>query len=61
MVGLPRRRRSTSGQGLRIDFLLATPRRVRRACSEVEIDRDYRKKKDGLIPSDHAPVFADLA
>lgn len=45
--------------GLRIDFLLATPdvaARVRHA----EIDRDYRKKKDGLTASDHAPVFADL-
>jgi exonuclease III len=26
----------------------------------VEIDREYRKKKDGLIPSDHAPVFLDM-
>jgi exonuclease III len=26
----------------------------------VEIDRDYRKKKEGLTASDHAPVFADL-
>ena len=46
-------------QGLRIDFLLATQPllvRVRR----VEIDREYRKKKDGLTASDHAPVIADL-
>ena len=27
----------------------------------VEIDRDYRKKKDGLTASDHAPVLAELA
>jgi len=27
---------------------------------DVEIDRDFRKKKDGLLPSDHAPVYADL-
>ncbi len=47
------------GQGLRIDFLLATPPVMERVSS-VEIDRDYRKKKDGLIASDHAPVFADL-
>jgi exodeoxyribonuclease III len=46
-------------QGLRIDFLLATPPLLERVRS-IEIDRDYRKKKDGLIPSDHAPVFADL-
>ena len=46
-------------QGLRIDFLLATAdalARVRR----VEIDREYRKKKEGLTASDHAPVLADL-
>ena len=45
--------------GLRIDFLLATPAVVERV-RHVEIDRDYRKKKDGLTASDHAPVFADL-
>ncbi|MCE2543906.1 MAG: exodeoxyribonuclease III [Acidobacteria bacterium] len=47
------------GMGLRIDMLLGTAAvasRVRR----VEIDREYRKKKDGLTASDHAPVFADL-
>jgi exodeoxyribonuclease-3 len=47
------------GHGLRIDFLLASEpvaKRVRAA----EIDRDWRKKQDGLTPSDHAPVFADL-
>jgi endonuclease/exonuclease/phosphatase family metal-dependent hydrolase len=26
----------------------------------VEIDREYRKKKEGLIASDHAPVTADI-
>lgn len=46
-------------QGLRIDFLLATPPALARVHS-VEIDREYRKKKDGLTPSDHAPVLADL-
>lgn len=47
-------------QGLRIDFLLARPEfcaRVRAA----EIDREWRKKHDGLTPSDHAPVWLDLA
>ncbi|MGH0030116.1 MAG: exodeoxyribonuclease III [Myxococcota bacterium] len=48
------------GHGLRIDLLLATPQAMARVKS-VEIDRDYRKKKDGLTASDHAPVFADLA
>jgi len=47
------------GHGLRIDFLLATPSALERVRS-VEIDRDYRKKKDGLTASDHAPVLADL-
>ncbi len=46
-------------QGLRIDFLLATPSVLSRVRS-VTIDRDYRKKQDGLTASDHAPVIADL-
>ena len=46
-------------QGLRIDFLLATKSLMERVRS-VEIDRENRKKKDGLTASDHAPVFADL-
>ena len=46
-------------QGLRIDFLLGTVSVLDRVRS-VEIDRDYRKKKEGLIPSDHAPAIADL-
>jgi exodeoxyribonuclease-3 len=48
------------GEGLRIDLLLASPDAAARVKS-VEIDREYRKKKDGLIASDHAPVFADMA
>jgi exodeoxyribonuclease-3 len=47
-------------EGLRIDFLLATPPAAARVQA-AQIDRDYRKKKDGLTPSDHAPVIADLA
>jgi len=47
------------GQGLRIDFLLASPP-VAARVREIAIDRDYRKKKEGLTPSDHAPVTADL-
>lgn len=47
------------GHGLRIDFLLATAPVLERV-SNVEIDRDFRKKKDGLTASDHAPVLADL-
>ncbi|MEW5977917.1 MAG: exodeoxyribonuclease III [Acidobacteriota bacterium] len=46
-------------QGLRIDFLLAT-RPVLERVTHIEIDREYRKKKEDLTPSDHAPVMADL-
>jgi len=46
-------------EGLRIDLLLATTALAGRAGS-AEIDREYRKKKDGLIASDHAPVWVDL-
>jgi len=46
-------------QGLRIDFLLGTQAIVDRLRS-VEIDRDFRKKKEGLTASDHAPVIAVL-
>ncbi len=45
--------------GLRIDFLLATEA-VRQRVEQVGTDRDYRKKKEGLIASDHAPVIARL-
>ena len=45
--------------GLRIDFLLATPA-VRDRLRFVGTDREFRKKLDGLTPSDHAPVYADL-
>ncbi len=47
------------GMGLRIDFLLGTQSVLDRTRS-VETDREYRKKKDGLIASDHAPVIAEL-
>lgn len=46
-------------QGLRLDFLLGTEAVLKRVRS-VEIDRDFRKKKEGMTPSDHAPVIADL-
>jgi exodeoxyribonuclease-3 len=47
-------------EGLRIDLMLLTPSLAERATA-VEIDREYRKKKDGLTASDHAPVMVDLA
>lgn len=45
--------------GLRIDLLLGTQSLGGRV-EDVWIDRDYRKKQDGLTASDHAPVIADL-
>ncbi len=47
------------GQGLRIDLLLGPAASADRVL-EVEIDRDFRKKQQGLTASDHAPVYADL-
>jgi exodeoxyribonuclease-3 len=47
------------GEGLRIDLLLATAPLLERLRT-IEIDRDYRKKKGELLPSDHAPVIADF-
>jgi exodeoxyribonuclease-3 len=47
-------------QGLRIDFLLGTAPVVAR-LQDVAIDREWRKKHEGLTASDHAPVWADLA
>jgi len=46
-------------QGLRIDFLLGTRSIAARVVS-AGVDRDYRKKKDGLTPSDHAPVTLEI-
>ncbi len=48
------------GMGLRIDLMLATPTLAERV-EDVWIDREYRKKKEGLTASDHAPVVVDLA
>jgi len=47
------------GQGLRIDFLLGTPS-IRSRLLDCMVDREWRKKKDGLTASDHAPVIATL-
>jgi exodeoxyribonuclease III len=48
------------GHGLRIDFLLGTAP-VRDRVSGASIDRDWRKKQEGLTASDHAPVLAELS
>lgn len=49
-------------EGMRLDWLLATPALAARV-KDVFVDREYRKKgkTSGAIPSDHAPVVADLA
>ncbi len=47
-------------RGLRIDFLLGTAPIVEQ-LKAARIDREYRKKLDGMTASDHAPVIADLA
>jgi exodeoxyribonuclease III len=45
------------GLGMRIDHLYVT-RPIAGRCVAAEIDRDARK---GTLPSDHAPVYIDLA
>lgn len=45
------------GLGMRIDHLYVTAP-VAARCTAAEIDRDARK---GKLPSDHAPVYVDLA
>ena len=47
-------------QGLRIDLVLVTAPLAERARA-VELSRDWRKKIEGLTPSDHTPVWVDLA
>lgn len=47
------------GHGLRIDFLLGNAS-IRQRLVSAQVDRDWRKKKDGMTPSDHAPVFIDI-
>ncbi len=46
-------------QGLRIDLVLGTPDVAARAKG-AGIDREFRKKRDGRVPSDHAPVTIEL-
>jgi exonuclease III len=46
---------------MRIDMLLCTPV-VANRLRDVWVDRDFRKKSktSGALPSDHAPLMADL-
>ncbi len=45
--------------GLRIDLLLASHDLAQKVTS-VDLERTWRKKVEGLTPSDHAPVWMDL-
>jgi len=47
------------GHGLRIDLILGSAAVLERV-NDVQTDRDFRKKQDGLTASDHAPVIAEL-
>ena len=47
------------GWGLRIDLVLGT-RAVAERTEAVDIDREFRKKQEGMTASDHAPVIATL-
>ena len=47
------------GHGLRIDFILGNQSICART-RDVRIDREYRKKKEALTASDHAPVIVEL-
>ncbi len=47
------------GQGLRIDLVLGTPDVAARTTG-ASIDRDFRKKREGRVPSDHAPVLVEI-
>jgi exonuclease III len=44
---------------MRIDHILVTEP-VRARVENAWIDRQERKKKEGLLPSDHAPVAVSL-
>ena len=45
--------------GLRIDLILGTSA-ILENTKDAVIHRDFRKKKEGLTASDHAPVYIDI-
>lgn len=47
------------GNGLRIDHVLATAPAAERVTG-AWVERDWRKKRDGLTASDHAPLVVEL-
>jgi exodeoxyribonuclease-3 len=44
-------------RGLRIDYIFVTKPLLEK-CIECDIDYEARKKRQNLLPSDHAPVYA---
>lgn len=48
------------GIGMRIDLVLVSKPLADRAISAL-VDRNARKKRDGMSPSDHAPVVVEFA
>ncbi len=50
----------TEEPGMRLDFILASPRLARRVTGAF-IDREERLDEAKPGPSDHAPVIVDLA
>ncbi len=44
-------------QGLRIDYIFVTKPLLEKSL-ECDIDYEARKKRENLLPSDHAPVYA---
>ncbi len=49
----------TRDRGLRIDYILVTKPLLEK-CLKVDVDVEARKKKHGMLPSDHAPVWAEF-
>ncbi len=47
----------SQNRGLRIDYILVTKPLLKKAV-QVDVDINARKKKKGMLPSDHAPVWA---
>jgi len=46
-------------RGLRIDYIFAT-KPLLDACLKCDIDYNARKRRGNLLPSDHAPVYAEF-
>lgn len=46
-------------RGLRIDYIFVT-KPLLDVCISCDIDYEARKKKGSLLPSDHAPVYAEF-